>query len=75
MELGSPISVIVGCLFVGGYDLWFQIFFMFTPSPLVVEMIQFDSYFSNGLKPPASCGHSPLTIIPWLGKPLTSQEA
>ena len=31
---------------------WFQIFFMFTPSP--GEMIQFDEYFSNRLKPPTS---------------------
>ena len=28
---------------------WFQIFFF---SPLFGEMIQFDSYFSDGLKPP-----------------------
>ena len=30
---------------------WFQRFFIYTPIP--GEMIQFDSYFSNGLKPPS----------------------
>ena len=29
---------------------WFQRFFIFIPG----EMIQFDSYFSDGLKPPTS---------------------
>ena len=33
---------------------WFQTFFMFIPK--IGEMIQFDSYFSNGLKPPTSPG-------------------
>ena len=28
---------------------WFQIFFIFTP---ILDMIQFDQYFSNGVKPP-----------------------
>ena len=32
---------------------WFQTFFIFTPK--IGEMIQFDSYFSKGLKPPTSC--------------------
>ena len=31
---------------------WFQAFFIFNPNP--GEMIQFDEYFSNGLKPPTS---------------------
>ena len=31
---------------------WFQIFFC---SPLLGEMVQFDQYFSDGLKPPTSC--------------------
>ena len=34
------------------YGWWFQICFMFTP--IWGKMIQFDSYFSNGLKPPTS---------------------
>ena len=33
---------------------WFQTFLMFTP--ILGEMIQFDEYFSNGLKPPTSFG-------------------
>ena len=44
-------------------------YFLF--SPLLGEMIQFDSYFSNGLKPPTSCvfdHKTPLVaffVVPW----------
>ena len=33
---------------------WFQISFIFTPN--LGEMIQFDEYFSDGMKPPTSFG-------------------
>ena len=36
------------CFFLGGGFKYFLF------SPLFGEMIQFDSYFSNGLKPPSS---------------------
>ena len=34
------------------HDLWFQIYIYSLCSPLLGEMIQFDSYFADGLKPP-----------------------
>ena len=40
------------CLMKSRSRWWFQIFFIFTPK--IGEMIQFDSYFSKGLKPPTS---------------------
>ena len=36
----------------GGFKICLLILFIFTPNPR--EMIQFDEYFSNGLKPPPS---------------------
>jgi len=42
---------------------WFQIFFIFTPK--IEEMIQFDSYSSNGLKPPTSTRQGDIL---WCGK-------
>ena len=42
---------------------WFEIFFIFTPK--IGEMIQFDEYFSDGLKPPTRYVHpGKLTVRP-----------
>ena len=42
---------------------WFQIFFIFIP--ILGEMMKFDSYFSNGLKPPTSKLIEDLEIVPY----------
>ena len=49
---------------------WFQIFCIFNPNP--GEMIQFDSYFSKGLKPPTSNLYKSILSQFCLGRAITA---
>ena len=44
---------------------WFQRKFLFSPLQYFGEDSDFDSYFSNGLKPPSSCGNLVVKIHLW----------
>ena len=73
LEVGFTQNIIPGCVLLvnillgGGFE---HVLF----SPLPGETIQFDKYFSNGLKPPTSCTRWNLELVldlprwhPWVG--------